>query len=72
MKDAPRAQPTERELRCGCGSLMARLTAAGIELKCRRCKRLVVVPVDGATRRLGRGVDALSAHGTPTTAASGR
>jgi phage FluMu protein Com len=24
---------------------MARLTSAGLELKCRRCKRLVVVPV---------------------------
>jgi phage FluMu protein Com len=24
---------------------MARLTADGLELKCRRCKRLVVVPV---------------------------
>jgi hypothetical protein len=23
---------------------MARLTAAGIELKCRRCKRIVVLP----------------------------
>jgi len=25
---------------------MARMTAAGVELKCRRCKRVVVVPVD--------------------------
>ncbi len=43
--------PIERELRCGCGSLMARLTRTGLELKCRRCKRLIVVPlrdVDGA------------------------
>ena len=24
---------------------MARMTAAGVELKCRRCKRVVVVPV---------------------------
>jgi len=37
--------PTERELRCDCGNLMARMTSAGLELKCRRCKRLVVVPV---------------------------
>lgn len=34
----------ERDVRCDCGSLMARLTKAGIELKCRRCKRIVVVP----------------------------
>ena len=46
MKDGPREQPTEGEVRCGCGSLMARLTRGGLELKCRRCKRLVVVPVD--------------------------
>jgi hypothetical protein len=28
---------------------MARLTRAGIELKCRRCKRLVVVPAEDAS-----------------------
>ena len=48
MKAAPRAPRTEHELRCGCGSLMARRTQAGLELKCRRCKRVVVVPVHGA------------------------
>jgi len=33
------------DLRCGCGSLMARLNQKGIELKCRRCKRIIVVPL---------------------------
>lgn len=33
-----------RESRCVCGSLLARITAEGVELKCRRCKRIVVVP----------------------------
>lgn len=33
------------DLRCECGSLMARVTAAGVELKCRRCKRVVLVPL---------------------------
>jgi hypothetical protein len=33
-----------REARCACGSLLARLTAGGVELKCRRCKRIVLVP----------------------------
>lgn len=32
-----------RESRCACGSLLARLTDEGVELKCRRCKRLVIV-----------------------------
>jgi len=39
---------SEAELRCHCGSLMARVTPRGIELKCRRCKRVVVVAADRA------------------------
>jgi len=39
-----------RESRCVCGSLLARLTAQGVELKCRRCKRIVLVPWEGARR----------------------
>jgi len=31
-------------LRCSCGSLLARVVEDGVELKCRRCKRQVVVP----------------------------
>jgi hypothetical protein len=30
--------------RCTCGSLLARLVASGVELKCRRCKRIVLLP----------------------------
>lgn len=33
-------------LRCCCGSLLARLVPDGVELKCRRCKRRVIVPID--------------------------
>lgn len=32
------------EHRCLCGSLLARITPQGIELKCRKCKRLQMVP----------------------------
>jgi len=32
-------------LRCCCGSLLARLVDAAVELKCRRCKRVVLVPL---------------------------
>lgn len=39
------------ELRCDCGSLLARWTPEGLELKCRRCKRRIVVPVEGSPRR---------------------
>ena len=34
------------ELRCTCGSLLARMVAGGIELKCRRCKRAIIVPLE--------------------------
>lgn len=47
--DARRRPRPERELRCHCGSLMARVTSAGLELKCRRCKRVVVVPLPRPT-----------------------
>jgi len=35
------------EMRCSCGNLLARLVAGGVELKCRRCKRTVVLPLGG-------------------------
>jgi hypothetical protein len=34
------------EIRCGCGSLLARVLPDGVELKCRRCGRLIFVGVD--------------------------
>ena len=33
-----------QETRCECGHLVAKLRLDGIELKCKRCKRLVVIP----------------------------
>jgi hypothetical protein len=30
-----------------CGSLLARVVPGGVELKCRRCKRLLLVPWEG-------------------------
>jgi hypothetical protein len=30
--------------RCACGQLLARLTIQGVELKCKRCRRVHVVP----------------------------
>jgi hypothetical protein len=47
-------QPEQRmshasgDCRCVCGSLVARLVSGGVELKCRRCKRTLVVPLSGA------------------------
>jgi hypothetical protein len=37
--------PPDDDVRCCCGSLVARIVPGGVELKCRRCHRLTVVPV---------------------------
>ena len=37
----------EKPFRCLCGSLLARLVPEGVELKCRRCKRRIIVPLEG-------------------------
>ena len=34
------------DCRCLCGSLLARVVDGGVELRCRRCKRTVVVPLE--------------------------
>jgi hypothetical protein len=44
---APSAAATGHDCRCGCGSLLARLRPGGVELKCRRCKRVVMLPLAG-------------------------
>jgi phage FluMu protein Com len=37
--------PVADECRCACGNLLARLVPDGVELKCRRCKRTLVLPL---------------------------
>lgn len=36
---------TTKGLRCECGSLIAVLTESGVEIKCRRCKRIKIIPL---------------------------
>ncbi len=47
--DEPEAHPCcpagHGELRCGCGSLLARVVGDAVELKCRRCKRTWNLPL---------------------------
>ncbi len=52
MTDAqPPLKPTSGvDCRCVCGSLVARLVEGGVELKCRRCKRTLVVPLSPEAR----------------------
>ncbi len=45
------AAPCE-DVRCGCGSLLARVVDGAVELKCRRCKRVWRLAVDGPRWRL--------------------
>jgi phage FluMu protein Com len=45
IKETPDSAP----VRCGCGSLLARVVPEGVELKCRRCKRQVIVPLNQKT-----------------------
>ncbi len=35
----------DQESRCGCGHLLAILNDSGIEIKCRRCKRIEVINI---------------------------
>jgi hypothetical protein len=41
------AEPLDphEQVRCLCGQLVARLVEGGIELKCKRCRRLVTIPL---------------------------
>lgn len=43
----PPADEKAPEVRCACGALVARLVRGGVELRCRRCKRTMVVPLEG-------------------------
>jgi hypothetical protein len=36
--------PSE-EVRCHCGQLIARIVEEGLELKCKRCRRILVIPL---------------------------
>lgn len=40
----------ELDFRCECGGLMAKIIPAGIEIKCRRCKRIHCIPFENVQR----------------------
>jgi phage FluMu protein Com len=41
----PADYPEETDLRCECGFLLCKLTPEFLEIKCRRCKRIVALPI---------------------------
>ena len=38
------------DCRCVCGSLSARILPQGVQLKCRRCRRILIVPWTARSR----------------------
>jgi len=42
--------PHGDDCRCLCGNLLARVVGDRVELKCRRCKRTLLVPLAGGRR----------------------
>ena len=45
-----RMTPLGDQCRCACGSLLARVVREGLELKCRKCKSLVLITHDELVR----------------------
>ena len=43
---APRMVPSKDQCRCSCGAMLARVVDDGLELKCRKCKSLVLIRHD--------------------------
>lgn len=39
-----RSEASNTDRRCECGKLLAKVTRTGLELKCSRCRRVVVIP----------------------------
>lgn len=63
---APVETRDDGDCRCRCGSLVARVVAEGVEIKCRRCKRNLLVPwsANGAwVTPVAPGAREASAHG---------
>jgi phage FluMu protein Com len=46
MAESCNGHTEARDARCDCGNLLARLTERGVEVKCRRCKRIFVIPLE--------------------------
>lgn len=49
----PATEDRRTEARCHCGQLVAKLRRDGVELKCKRCKRIVLIPFDHALTKGG-------------------
>jgi len=43
VKTPATTEAAEGDCRCSCGRLLARLTRDGLEVKCRRCRRVLLI-----------------------------
>jgi phage FluMu protein Com len=41
------------DIRCACGSLLAKMTPSGIEIKCRKCKRVQIISYSQLSQETG-------------------
>lgn len=73
-RNKPLRQPNceAEEFRCLCGSLMAKITPLGVEVKCRKCKRLHIIPNSQISYEVPRGSDKLNHWPGSTPVAEGR
>jgi phage FluMu protein Com len=55
----------KEEARCHCGHLVAKLRRTGVELKCKRCKRLLLIPFERESTQL------ISKLASPSSAITG-
>jgi phage FluMu protein Com len=53
LADDTATRPATRDVRCHCGSLVARIIDGELELKCRRCQRIALVSLRAADARSG-------------------
>lgn len=49
MEEAPPKRPHDHDIRCICGQLIARWARDGVEIKCKRCRRVIVIPFKSIT-----------------------
>jgi len=74
--DAPRKRNDRipapaNDCRCDCGSLLARLVAGAVEVKCRRCKRVVHIHLPAAAHAPDASVRTGEALRVTTVASTG-
>ncbi|GEM_PF-1496859 len=57
MKRSVEKNSNSEDLRCLCGNLVARIVRDQIELKCKRCKRIHLIPLQpGSSSKISKNI----------------